>query len=351
LRGRDAFDYQTATETLSPLGLSIAQAATLIVENHRQLDGQGTLPEAIKYFLENRPQRSPDITVREVVDQLLALKEKEGEVGAIYKRDLRLRLNKFSESFQCPISKVSPTDIREYLLSRDISNRTRHNLRTTLTTLFNFAKAEGYLPADHKGVPRPTKRSRMRLAIKIFTPEEMVKLLANAEGDLVVTLCLQAFAGLRAEEVKRLRWEHIDLKEGHIVVPDTVAKCEERRLVPISDNLVRWLQPYVKTAGPVCPYTNLANVYAHLATRAKLEWKRNGLRHSWISYRVASIKNVAQTAFEAGNSPQMIYRHYLKVVTESVAKAWFAISPDQPVNVISVPQVAAEAAPPAAQAV
>jgi integrase len=69
----------------------------------------------------------------------------------------------------------------------------------------------------------------------------------------VVTLCLQAFAGLRAEEVKRLRWEHIDLKEGHIVVPDTVAKCEERRLVPISDNLVRWLQPYVKSDGSVCP--------------------------------------------------------------------------------------------------
>jgi hypothetical protein len=109
LRGRDAFDYQTATETLSPLGLSIAQAATLIVENHRQLDGQGTLPEAIKYFLENRPQRSPDITVREVVDQLLALKEKEGEVGAIYLRDLRLRLHKFAKAFQCPISRVSIT--------------------------------------------------------------------------------------------------------------------------------------------------------------------------------------------------------------------------------------------------
>ena len=48
LRGRAAFDYQSATETLSPLGLSIAQGATLIAENHRQLGGRGTLPEAIK---------------------------------------------------------------------------------------------------------------------------------------------------------------------------------------------------------------------------------------------------------------------------------------------------------------
>jgi hypothetical protein len=64
LRGRDAFEYQTAIQTLAPLGLTIAQGATLIAENQRQLGGQGTLPEAIKYFRENRPRQSPDITPR-----------------------------------------------------------------------------------------------------------------------------------------------------------------------------------------------------------------------------------------------------------------------------------------------
>ncbi len=342
LRGRDALEYQMAVETLAPLGLSLSQAATRIAEQHQQLGGRGTAPEAIKYFLEIRPQRSPDITVREVVDQLLELKKKEGEVGKIYLRDLRLRLNKFAESFQCPISKVSTQDIRDYLLNRDVSNRTRHNLRTTMTTLFNFAKVEGYLPADHKGVPRPTKRSRMKLAIQIFTPEEMVKLLTHAEGDLVVTLCLQAFAGLRVEEVKRLGWEHIALKEGHIVVPDSIAKTEERRLPPIPDNLALWLKPHVKTTGPVCPYTNLANVYAHLAKRAGVPWKRNGLRHSFISYRVALTKNVPQVAFEAGNSPTMIYRNYLKCVSESAGKSWFNILPPTS-NIIALPQPSQQA--------
>jgi hypothetical protein len=76
LRGRAAFEFQTAIETLTPLGLTIAQAATLIADSHRQLAGAGTLPEAIQYFVENRPQKSPDITVRQVVDELLALKEK-----------------------------------------------------------------------------------------------------------------------------------------------------------------------------------------------------------------------------------------------------------------------------------
>jgi hypothetical protein len=75
-------------------------------------------------------------------------------------------LNKFVEAFHCPISKVSPQAIRDYLLNRDVSNRTKHNLRTTLTMLFNFAKTENYLPANHQGVSRPMKRSRIRLAIK-----------------------------------------------------------------------------------------------------------------------------------------------------------------------------------------
>ena len=134
-------------------------------------------------------------------------------------------------------------------------------------------------------------------------------------------------------------------------MPDSVAKNEERRLVPIPDNLARWLQPQVKTDGPVCPYTNLANVYAHLAKRAKVPWKRNGLRHSWISYRVAQTKNVPQVSFEAGNSPQMIHRHYLKLVTESVAKQWFAILPEQPANIIPAPQTNAEVQGPVVQAV
>jgi hypothetical protein len=41
----------------------------------------------------------------------------------------------------------------------------------------------------------------------------------------------------------------------------------------------------------------------------ELEWKKNALRHSFISYRVAAIQNVNQVALEAGNSAAMIFKH------------------------------------------
>ena len=273
LRGAEAYHYRSAIEMLAPTGLSLLQAMTLLVDSLRLLNGATTIPEAIKYYLENRPQKSPDITVKEVVVKLLALKEKEGDVGQLYLRDLRLRLEKFAELFQCPISKVTPQAIRDYLLSMDVSHRTRHNQRTTLGTLFNFARNEGYLPADHKGVPRPTKRSRLKLAISIFTPEEMANLLNGATPDQIVALSVMGFAGIRAEELKRLEWQHFDFAERHIIVPDSVAKCETRRIVPITDNLYAWLYPHRKDSGKICPFANLAIVYAHRAKKVGVTWK------------------------------------------------------------------------------
>ncbi len=71
------------------------------------------------------------------------------------------------------------------------------------------------------------------------------------------------------------------------------------------------------------------------AETAKIEgwpafaWKHNALRHSFISYRMAAIQNVAQVALEAGNSPQMIFKHYRELVRPAEAKAWFAIEPKE----------------------
>ena len=60
----------------------------------------------------------------------------------------------------------------------------------------------------------------------------------------------------------------------------------------------------------------------------EFKWKHNALRHSFISYRVAQTQNVAQVALEAGNSPQMIFKHYRELVTPKEAEAWFAIVPE-----------------------
>ena len=68
-----------------------------------------------------------------------------------------------------------------------------------------------------------------------------------------------------------------------------------------------------------------------------MTWKRNGLRHSYISYRVAQTQNVAQTALEAGNTPKIIFSNYRELVKPADAVKWFGIEPEVPENVIQVP--------------
>ena len=58
-----------------------------------------------------------------------------------------------------------------------------------------------------------------------------------------------------------------------------------------------------------------------------VKWRHNALRHSFISYRVAKIKNVNEVAMEAGNSPDMIFKHDRKLATETEADAWFGVTP------------------------
>jgi len=58
-----------------------------------------------------------------------------------------------------------------------------------------------------------------------------------------------------------------------------------------------------------------------------MTWKHKALRHSFVSYRLAAIQNIPQVAVEAGNSPQMILKHYRELVRPKAAKDWFAITP------------------------
>ena len=99
--------------------------------------------------------------------------------------------------------------------------------------------------------------------------------------------------------------------------------------MPLSANLKLWLAPRHQPAGKLVPFKDVSHQLSALAAAegVGLHWKRNGLRHSFISYRVAQVQNVALVALEAGNSPQIIFRNYRELVKPADAVNWFAIEP------------------------
>jgi integrase len=189
--------------------------------------------------------------------------------------------------------------------------------------------------------------------IEVFTPDELRKLFfacltpVQERGKwrdretMIPYLAIAAFCGLRAAEITRLDWSEIHLTgpERFIEVKAAKAKTASRRTVPIPDNCVSWLARFASESGPVCPLERPdKQCFQYLAPAANLKWKHNALRHSFISYRLAIIKNVHQVSLEAGNSPQMVFAHYRQLVTETKSTEWFGIVPPKDwKNVLPMP--------------
>ena len=97
-------------------------------------------------------------------------------------------------------------------------------------------------------------------------------------------------------------------------------------------NLVAWLKKAVKPSGPVTPLARPEKTASEVIA-AKLDpaipWKRNGLRHSYCTYRYAILQNEHQVSAEMGNSPAMIFANYRALATKEQAEEWFAIVPKE----------------------
>jgi hypothetical protein len=143
---------------------------------------------------------------------------------------------------------------------------------------------------------------------------------------LIPILAIGAFSGIRVAELNRLDWSAVDLDRRIIEIRAGQAKTASRRVVPITDNLAAWLQPLIRK-GKVVSAKNLHVDMSALSRVLKIEWPRNVLRHSFISYRIAVVKSADQVALEAGNSPSIIFKHYRELTTEDQADKWFAILP------------------------
>jgi integrase len=287
--------------------------------------------------------------VRQVADELIELKTRRN-ASERYLQDLKYQLAKLSEKFSVNVDTVTTRDLQSWFDGMKAAPRSVRNVRSVASSFFKFAEARGYI-AKGENPATATERIKTKTAdaIEIYTPDELARLLAAAPDTLKPVLAIQAFAGFRTAELMRLDWQNVKLKRGHIEISADNAKTASRRIVPILPNLAAWLNDSANKTGKVFPQGNdrYHELQREVAKRTETEklaavkLKHNALRHSFISYRVADIQNVAQVALEAGNSPAMIFGHYRELVTADDAKTWFAIAPEQPANVVKLPKAKA----------
>jgi integrase len=346
LTSADRANYMQAISQLRPLNVPLNLAVLEYVSAVKHLPDGSTLKEAVDFFRRRNPAALQKRTVRQVVDEMLAAK-RAARLSEVHLKDLDCRLNRFAEAFQLNIGGVSGTMLQTWLDGMKASGRTKRNYLAVTASLFRFCIKRKYLPKEAvEEIEAVQQQKEDNSEIEIFTPGEMREILTAARPEMVPWLAIAGFAGLRTAEILRLDWSEINLMERHIEIKANKAKTAARRLAPITGNLAEWLAPYAKPAGAVTDFESWWNQFSKLtaavneqrkaaapapgkdpASVRKFVWKHNALRHSFCSYRLAIIKNAAQVALEAGNSPQMIFANYRQLVTEREAAKWFAVCP------------------------
>jgi integrase len=331
-----------AQEILQPLGLDLVEAARHYASHIQSTMGGIPLTEAAHLLLKDRekPRYSP-----------------------VYRKNLESRVTRFVQSF--PEGKttrqVSPDDVETFLDGLHQIGRsagTMESYRKEIFTLFSFALERGYCSENPA---KRIKRDEIQYRVEILTPQQCAKLLEACDAETLPSVAIGMFCGLRTSELARLDWSKVNLSEQIVVVDSSVArKTGARRVVPMPEACKEWLTPYAKPDGAVQP-SDFRNTFDRVRVRAGfkpsfsdrkdtalqelltdakrrkvklLPWPSNCLRHSAISFGMADCGDPGKVSGWAGNSPAMIRRHYDAQATPSAARAFYAIRPETPGNVL-----------------
>lgn len=326
LKPHERDNYKKAVELLDSLGVPLVAAVEDYVQARKLADSESLTSMATDYrkFFKPLTRRA---TVRQLIDELLAARKQDG-ASKTYVSQLKTILNRFAEAFPGEILGISSSDIDAWLRGLDVSASSRNTMLVCVKVLFSYARSQNCLPAEQKTAPEQLKKVKLKNDddVAVFTPTEMRTILHAAPPHLIPILAIGAFSGIRMAELNRLDWSAFDLGRGIIELRAGQAKTASRRIIPITDNLRAWIEPLPRK-GKVVRTVLLHREVTALARALKMEWPRNVLRHSFISYRIAKVKSADQVALEAGNSPAIIFKNYRELTTEDVANQWFSILP------------------------
>jgi integrase len=276
-----------------------------------------------------------DINIADLVKAFLRDKERSGvDTTAGYARTLPRLAEAYADT---PIHTLTANELKEWLHStfrqpgeKHVHPSTFNSHRKRMATLWKWARDEGYLPKNAQTEIEQVKPLRETSeAIGIFKVPEyaaVLKLMQKEHPAYLATTVLAGFAGLRRTELHAQTWQQIDLKRGLLTVTKAKRNTPSMRIVHLCPAAIDWLLACKKDSELVSPAWGVDRIRA-FANKAKISCPANAFRHSFITYRAAATGNVDETALEAGNSRDMVFKHYRELVSKDDGEAWFNLTP------------------------
>ena len=302
-----------------PDGKSLCQAIAFYLANYREAVIKKSLDDAFAEFLADKRKANK----RE--DTLRSLKTK---VGFLVSRHGRLN-----------VGDIGVDLVRETIERPGTGPVTRNGVRRALSSFYSWAKMKTYCAANPCEAIAPVEVDHEDPVILPLA--DVCKLMDAAasykDGVALPYTAIALFAAVRPTELSKLTWADIDLESKTITLGARIAKLRAKRIVEMSDNLVEWLAPHALRQTPLAganwrrdfdTVKRLAGYGGRSDKQPDLKpWTVDVLRHSAISHHYAAHQHEGKTASWAGNSPDMIHKHYKGLVKASDTAAFWQLSP------------------------
>lgn len=292
--------------------------------------GEKPIRVAVRFYLENYREAVTPILVMDAFAKFIEDKTRENArpdtIGNLKRKNAFL----LAEHGKRNVHEVLPDQIKALIHRDGTSPVYRDNLRRAMSGFFNWCTDHGHCKESPLAKVKPIKSERDEPAVLPLAGVR--KLLLNAakykDGVMLPYVAISLFAGVRPKELARLIWDDLDLNQKQITISGKAAKLRQRRIVDLSPNLIAWLRPMAVARRPFVGKNWRRDFDKVKELAGFTSWTIDIMRHTAISHHLAYHQHEGQTAQWAGNSPDVIQRHYKGLVNAKEAKLFWSIRPD-----------------------
>jgi integrase len=317
-------------------------------------------------------------TVADVLGELRTSKKLRLDRGELRQKswdDYKTRSSKIETAFGTRIvSTITTSDLTKWLHScgkeglgdGPLGSRSVKNYRNALSELFIYASKKRYcvdnplarLTREDVSALGGAKSKRAKInVLSVAEAEQLIHTAAeNPKLDLLPSVTLRLFCGLRTEEICRLTWHDVRWQEAepYVHISEDKAKGRSARNVTIPANALEWLALCPVKDGPLArgksqpgkpaqhmkspQYCKKFRRLVKLAGLGEADektgdwcstWETNDTRHSFGSYHFAKGGDSIRTSNEMGHrqGDAVLFNHYRRLATKAEGERFFSIKP------------------------
>ena len=226
------------------------------------------------------------------------------------------------------LTEVTAPKLQEWLNECNEKPAYQASLVRTLRPAFSYAVRQGMLPESPFSRLEPIKVPT-RAGVDVLTPYEAAVLMRAAPADCKAAFALLLFAGVRPQELMKLRWG--DIRDGYVHITPDVAKTSQVRNIEIEPNLAEWLDAcgFHSPDTLICP-ANWKRKSQITRRITRLGNRQDVARHSYATYHLAKYRDRAALEVNMGHSAgsAMLFRHYRAAATPEQAEEYWNIMPE-----------------------